>query len=165
MNGRAGRFLPKQIRKLACLLGAGALVGMPAARADIRTPPHYGAPDASRAAADGAVLIRLNEGKVQISDRGARFVDLPDQQSAELAHLRQLLRRHPGLVGSSAVMINPFLVADGAGGVQWVRPPPAADQAARTTNRASAATADAGPRALTAPPAARQAAPAEGHAR
>jgi hypothetical protein len=94
----------------ALLLGLGAAAAPGTARAGV--PP-----------AGDAVLIRLHAGEVQMSEAGGPFQALPGADTAAGGRLKSLLEQRARTGATEVLRIDPMVVADGAGGIQWVRPP------------------------------------------
>ena len=105
----------------ALLLGIGALfAGNSAADASAVQARGTGAADANQVSpANGTVLIRVEEGKIYISEHGKPFEQLPLSDTAEAEYLKQLLRELAPDGRTVAADSTRISVADGGAGWHW----------------------------------------------
>jgi hypothetical protein len=68
----------------------------------------------------GELLIRLERGRLQISENGGPFEELALKDTPEARHLKNLLEQSDAANGSSLVRIGPTILAGGGGsGFSW----------------------------------------------
>ena len=97
---------------VALALGLGAVA--PAdARADTQ-------PTAENPTTGGELLIRVERGRLQVSENGNPFEELVLKDTAEARHLRNLIERRSAEQGSPVVRAGPTILASGGGaGFFW----------------------------------------------
>lgn len=103
--------------RTAFVLGSGALSAS-LAQADI---PNSAAADGgvSWTTIRGEATLELHEGRIFLIEPGRQAEELFFNDNSKTDRLRQLVEEAGR---SGPVRISPLVVADGAGGVQWVRP-------------------------------------------
>jgi hypothetical protein len=108
----------KLVGRAALLLGSGALSAA-ASHADV---PKAGIDTAAPRAPEvrpGDVFLELREGKLFLIEPGQAAEELVTDAQPNGELLRRLVE---SAGGRGPVRVSPLVVADGAGGVQWVRP-------------------------------------------
>src|SRR5271163_2767677 len=108
-------FKPNWLRLpsgIALALGLGA-VAPAGAQADTQ-------PAAQNPTRSGELLIRVEQGQLQISENGRAFEKLVLTDTAEARHLKSLIEKHGAAVGSAVVGVGPTILAGGGGmGFAW----------------------------------------------
>ncbi len=119
----------------AAIVGSGAL-SLGVAQADVSTTKVDAAPAPTRSGVTGEATLELRKGRIFLIEAGQEAHELFLQVGGQADLLRRLV---DDAGRSGPVRISPLVVADGAGGVQWVRPrQPAPDEGSGSAKKASA---------------------------
>ena len=116
------RNLCRLLWQVPMLIGAGALfAGNAKATIAAGSNDELSSTDAARLRC-GEVLLKLQDDNIYFSqDAGLTFQELELTATPEAGRLKLLLEQRRNSGQGLAVKSKPMVVADGAGGVQWVR--------------------------------------------
>ena len=135
MERRPTKWL-RLAQQSAVLMGVGAL-SAGAAQAMLKTQ----ADDGAIRRTDAPVSLQLRDGRVYLTEygRAPQELVLGDKEGEALKHLLQAKS------ASGPVDVTPMIVADGAGGVQWLRPKRDSPNAGATGTEKASTTNKANP--------------------